>query len=186
MSSRSKGWLATGYGTAIVVNAAARADMPGRLPDGPDRTAAGWSAWMSGPGQRADGGSRVHFYRKWTGAHWRLVSLVELGVPVRESRATAAAKSVIDHFAASRRRVTVVGGLPRRCASVEGNALAVCSRLGLADDHRVRDLADAIISWQRPDGGPHTPEVVDWGRSGPNEMITLNALRVLRATGRLS
>jgi hypothetical protein len=23
-------------------------------------------------------------------------------------------------------------------------------------------------------------EVVDWGRRGPNEMITLNALRVLR------
>jgi hypothetical protein len=28
-------------------------------------------------------------------------------------------------------------------------------------------------------------ELVDWGRSGPNELITLNALRVLRAGGRL-
>jgi hypothetical protein len=28
-------------------------------------------------------------------------------------------------------------------------------------------------------------ESVDWGRSGPNEMISLNALRVLRAAGRL-
>jgi hypothetical protein len=28
-------------------------------------------------------------------------------------------------------------------------------------------------------------EVVDWGRSGPNEMLTLNALRVLRAAARL-
>ena len=28
-------------------------------------------------------------------------------------------------------------------------------------------------------------EVVDWGRSGPIDMITLNALRVLRAAGRL-
>lgn len=28
-------------------------------------------------------------------------------------------------------------------------------------------------------------EVVDWGQSGPNEMITLNALRVLKAAGRL-
>jgi hypothetical protein len=25
--------------------------------------------------------------------------------------------------------------------------------------------------------------VVDWGRSGPNEMLTLNALRVLKAAG---
>jgi hypothetical protein len=27
--------------------------------------------------------------------------------------------------------------------------------------------------------------VVDWGRRGPNETITLNALRVLKAAGRL-
>ena len=27
-------------------------------------------------------------------------------------------------------------------------------------------------------------EIVDWGRSGPNEFITLNALRVLKAAGR--
>lgn len=29
-------------------------------------------------------------------------------------------------------------------------------------------------------------DVVDWGRQGPNQMITLNALRVLRAAGRFS
>lgn len=34
-------------------------------------------------GQRADGGFGVHPYGKWQGAHWRLVSLVELSVPVR-------------------------------------------------------------------------------------------------------
>jgi hypothetical protein len=28
-------------------------------------------------------------------------------------------------------------------------------------------------------------EVVDWGRNGPNEMLTLNALRVLKSAGRL-
>jgi hypothetical protein len=33
------------------------------------------------PGQCRDGGFGVHPYRKWTGAHWRLVSLVELGIP---------------------------------------------------------------------------------------------------------
>jgi hypothetical protein len=32
-------------------------------------------------GQRADGGFGVHPYQKWTGAHWRLVSHVELGIP---------------------------------------------------------------------------------------------------------
>jgi hypothetical protein len=37
-------------------------------------------------GQHADGGFGVHPYRKWTGAHWRLISLVELAIP-RWSRA---------------------------------------------------------------------------------------------------
>ena len=37
-------------------------------------------------------------------------------------------------------------------------------------------------------GGPAdaaNTEVVDWGDHGPNEMITLNALRVLNASGRI-
>ncbi len=254
----------------------------------------------------------MHFYRKWTGAHWRLVSLAELGIPALEPRALAAAESLLAHFGPTRRRVTVIDGLARRCASVDGNVLAVCSRLGLAGDPRVQDLASSSISWQWPDGGwncdrsatghrssfhetlatawglheyglatgenaateaayraaelflqhrlfperahrrghqpsgrlaprypPYwhyevlqalvvlsrmgkvgderasegldemergplpdgrwqargswwkfgagsvTPEIVDWGRDGPNEMITLNALRVLRAAGRL-
>ncbi len=263
-------------------------------------------------GQHADGGFGVHPYRKWTGAHWRLISLVELAIPPLEPRAVAAAGQVLAYLARGRRHVVVTGGLARRCASVEGNALAVCCRLGLAGDPRVRSLAEALINWQWPDGGwncdaaatgrrssfheslapawglyeygqatgepaatdaagraaelflehrlfrslatgevinrkwlaPHyppywhhdilqallvlsrmgrardpragdaldelerrrlpdgrwrpggcwwnppasaaTPEVVDWGRSGPNEMITLNVLRILRAAGRLT
>jgi hypothetical protein len=42
-------------------------------------------------GQQSDGGFGVRPYRKWTGAHWRLVSLVELAIPPREPRAVAAA-----------------------------------------------------------------------------------------------
>jgi len=42
-------------------------------------------------GQRRDGGFGVHPYSKWTGAHWRLVSLVELGVPATDAKARAAA-----------------------------------------------------------------------------------------------
>ena len=33
--------------------------------------------------------------RKWGGAHWRLVSLVELGVPAGEPRCLAAAETVL-------------------------------------------------------------------------------------------
>ena len=263
-------------------------------------------------GQQPDGGFGVHPYRKWTGAHWRLVSLVELAVLAREPRAAATAGHVLAWLASPGLRVPRIGGLARTHASIEGNALAACCRLGLAADPRVRSLAASLIAWQWPDGGwncdpaatgrrssfheslapawglheygqatgdptatdaasraaglfldhrlfrsqatgqlihrawltPHyppywhydilqallvlsrmgragdlragdaldelerrrladgrwqpggcwwkppgstvTPEVVDWGRSGPNEMITLNALRVLKAAGRLT
>jgi hypothetical protein len=263
-------------------------------------------------GQRPGGGFGVHPYRKWTGAHWRLVSLAELAIPPGEPRAVAAAGHVLAWLASPGRRIRWIGGLARAHASIEGNALAACCRLGLAADPRVRSLAASLIAWQWPDGGwncdpaatgrrssfheslapawglheygqatgdpaakdaasraaglflahrlfrsqatgqvihhpwlalhypPYwhydilqallilsrmgkvsdprasdaldelerrrlpdgrwqpggrwwkppgstvTPEVVDWGRSGPNEMITLNALRALKAAGRLT
>jgi hypothetical protein len=106
-------------------------------------------------GQRPDGGFGVHPYSKWIGAHWRLVSLVELAVPAGEPRAVAAAGTVLDWLTGDRHRrgVKTVDGLTRRCASQEGNALAVCCRLGLADDARVELLARSLAEWQWPDGG---------------------------------
>ena len=47
----------------------------------------------------------------------------------------------------------MIDGLTRRCASQEGNALAVCCRLGMADDPRVQLLARSLVEWQWPDGG---------------------------------
>ncbi len=71
--------------------------------------------------------------------------------------------------------------------------------MGKAADPRAGDALDELERrrlrdgrwpaggcWWKPPGSTITPEVVDWGRSGPNEMITLNALRVLRAAGRLT
>jgi hypothetical protein len=119
-------------------------------------------AILSGPlvrgllrGQLPDGGFGGHPYKKWGGAHWRLVSLVELGVPPREPGAAAAAETVLAWLtgAGHRRGVKVIGGLARRCASQEGNALAVCCRLGLAADPRVAQLARSLVEWQWPDGG---------------------------------
>ncbi len=103
-------------------------------------------------GQQPDGGFGVSFYRKWTGAHWRLVSLVELAIPALEPRAVAAADSVLARLGRLR-PVPVVDGLPRSHASIHGNALAACSRLGLAADPRVATLAGQIMTWQWPDGG---------------------------------
>jgi hypothetical protein len=98
---------------------------------------------------------RTHPYKKWEGAHWRLVSLVELGIPAGEPRAIAAANTVLDWLTGPghRRGIKVIAGLTRTCASKEGNALAVCSRLGLADDARVELLARSLVEWQWPDGG---------------------------------
>lgn len=106
-------------------------------------------------GQQPDGGFGVHPYQKWTGAHWRLVSLVELGIPADHKRARAAADQVLRWLTgeAHRRAIQCINGLTRRCASQEGNALAVCSRLGLADDARVKFLAHSLLEWQWPDGG---------------------------------
>ena len=118
-------------------------------------------AILSGPivralldGQQPDGGFGSHPYKKWTGAHWRLVSLVELGVPAGPP-ALAAAETVLDWLTGKghRRAIEVVDGLVRRCASQEGNALAVCCRLGMTGDARVELLARSLAEWQWPDGG---------------------------------
>jgi hypothetical protein len=105
-------------------------------------------------GQRRDGGFGVHPYAKWSGAHWRLVSLVELEAPADE-RLRRAAETVLEWLTGPghRRGVRTVAGLVRRCASQEGNALAVCSRLGMAEDERVELLARSLVEWQWPDGG---------------------------------
>jgi hypothetical protein len=98
---------------------------------------------------------RVHPYTKWVGAHWRLVSLIELDVPVEDPRLSPLVDHVLTWLTAPGRLsgVPEVAGRTRRCASQEGNALAVCSRLGLAGDERVRMLAESLVSWQWPDGG---------------------------------
>ena len=106
-------------------------------------------------GQRAGGGFGVNVHGKWGGAHWRLVSLVELGVPAGEPRCMAAAETVLAWLTGKSHRAAVkaIGGLVRRCTSQEGNALAVCCRLGLAEEPRVRLLAESLVEWQWPDGG---------------------------------
>jgi hypothetical protein len=134
----------------------------GRSPRGRQARAAAGKV-LQGPklrallaGQRQDGGFGVHPYKKWTGAHWRLVSMVDLAIPPGEPRALAAAETVLHWLgraAADPSHAREVAGRIRRCASQEGNALRVCSRLGLAADERVGRLAERLIGWQWPDGG---------------------------------
>ncbi|MET4591579.1 hypothetical protein [Arthrobacter sp. 754] len=124
--------------------------------------------WTNGPvtggtivssllsGQEPDGSFGVHPYRKWTGAHWRLVSLVDLGITEEDAPSLLqAAGTVLDwlHSDQHRSQIRSIDGLTRRCASQEGNALYVCSRLGMAEDPRVTQLAHDLLTWQWPDGG---------------------------------
>lgn len=95
---------------------------------------------------------RGHPYgNKWKGSHWRLVSLVELGV-----KPQPALKPLLDAeiqwISASSERV-VIAGLERRHASMEGNALAVLTRLGLARDPAAVRARTRILESQWPDGG---------------------------------
>lgn len=125
-------------------------------------------------GQEASGGFGGHAYDKWGGAHWRLISLVELGIPAGEPRAVAAADTVLTWLtgAAHRRNVPVIEGLARRCGSQEGNALAVASRLGLAgSDPRVAVLAESLVGWQWPDGGWNCDRTPSAHRSSFNETL---------------
>jgi len=100
-------------------------------------------------------GSDIHPYTKWMGIHWRLVSLVELGISPGEPRALAAVEDELTWLTGHehRSRIPTIDGRARRCASQEGNALAACSRLGLAQDPRVKLLAESLVTWQWPDGG---------------------------------
>lgn len=79
------------------------------------------------------------------------------------------------------------------------SALLLIARVGRASDPRAADALTLLESGRRPDGrwnataqwwrppdSPITPDVVNWGHAGqPNLMVTLNALRVLSAAGRV-
>jgi hypothetical protein len=106
-------------------------------------------------GQQPNGGFGANWYSKWKGAHWRLVSLVELGVPPGEPSCLAAYETILSSLTghSHRANVPLLEGRYRRCGSQEGNALAVAVRLGLAADSRVQLLAESLVAWQWPDGG---------------------------------
>jgi hypothetical protein len=130
---------------------------------------------LEGPIVRAllDADLDLHPYQKWRGAHWRLVSLVELGVRSGEERALAGVEQVLGWLtgASHRSRIQTIDGLVRRCASQEGNALAVCCWLGLAEDERVQLLAESLIEWQWPDGGWNCDKRATGRRSSFNESL---------------
>lgn len=166
-------WLLTSREPAI--RGMARRDLLGeRHPSDLDQVLEGPIVRKLLAGQTADGGLGGHPYRKWTGAHWRLVSLIELEVPKGEPRAMAALETVLA-WLTGRGRLSryrpAADGLIRSDASMEGNALAVACRLGLAADRRVADLAEALMRWQWPDGGWNCDRRASGRRSSFHESL---------------
>jgi hypothetical protein len=77
--------------------------------------------------------------------------------------------------------------------------LWVLARLDKVSDPRAAEALDILEGKRRSDGTWHSDgywwkppgssgsnvEVVDWGRGGPNEWVTLRALRILKAANRV-
>ena len=105
--------------------------------------------------QKPDGGFGGHPYHKWTGVHWRLVSLVELGVPAGAAPVMAALNRDLDWIIRDGAPLTRmrIEGVQRFHGSIYGNPLACAVRLGLAKDDRVGRIAAWLLETQWPDGG---------------------------------
>ncbi|HEU4971712.1 MAG TPA: hypothetical protein VFT35_07335 [Gaiellaceae bacterium] len=99
----------------------------------------------------------VQAYSKWGGAFWRLISLVDLGVPEGHPGAVAAAETALRWASSPRRLAEIhrrrIDGRVRRCASQEGQVLRCCLAIGLRGDPRLDTLAESLVDTQWPDGG---------------------------------
>jgi hypothetical protein len=108
-------------------------------------------------------------YYKFTGAHWILSLLADLGYPPGDTSLNPLRDQVQNLWLSpahvqegqcdtrsavykTKVGVPIMQGRARRCGSQEGNALYSILALGLADD-RTEQLAANLLRWQWPDGG---------------------------------
>jgi hypothetical protein len=120
-----------------------------------------WVAPLLAGRRRDDGdsGELVHTYAKWTGSHWRLFALAELGVTAETPGAPAAIHEAFEQelawlaSPARKRRLKPIQGRYRNCSSQEGAGLWAAVQLGLGDDPRLVSVAERLIEIQWPDGG---------------------------------
>jgi hypothetical protein len=107
-------------------------------------------------------------YAKWSGAHWILSALADIGYPPGDPDLQPMFGQVLDCWldrryfrdvgvqtneeVRHRQAVPVIQGRHRRCASQQGNALRYLTALGCTDG-RVGMLAERLLHWQWPDGG---------------------------------
>jgi len=95
-----------------------------------------------------------HAYRKWTGSHWTLSLLADLGYPAGDASLRPLMEETYNAWLGPyhQEHIRLIAGRTRRCASQEGNAVWSSLRLGLADE-RTSELVSRLLQWQWPDGG---------------------------------
>ena len=134
-----------------------------------------------------DGRIEGSVYAKFTGAHWVLADLADIGyppgdaslVPLRDQvyerwlAAEHTRERTVDREAARYKSgpgVPIIDGRARRHASQEGNALYATLVLGLADE-RADQLTANLIRWQWPDGGWNCDRKTAAGTSSFHETL---------------
>jgi hypothetical protein len=112
-----------------------------------------------------------HPYHKWTGTHWRLVEVADSGVTVDRKRLEPAVRTELAWLVPGLApdRVLRVAGRARRHGSIEGNAVYALCRLGFVDHPGTRQLVQALLVWQWPDGGWNCDRHPDAWRSSFHE-----------------
>lgn len=102
----------------------------------------------------ADGTVPHGVYKKWSGPHWILSALADLGYPAGDPTLAPLVDQVCNCWLSPRHveAVQVIQGRARRCGSQEGNTLYALLKLGF-DDERADRLAANLLWWQWPDGG---------------------------------
>jgi len=109
-----------------------------------------------------------HPYKKWTGAHWIIATLADIGYPEGDNKLLPVVNQVLDYWlspvftnekicdvptpAYKDKAVPIINGRARRCASQQSNALFAALSLGFSSE-KTDHLVDLLLKWQWPDGG---------------------------------
>lgn len=108
-----------------------------------------------------------HAYKKWSGAHWVLATLADIGYPEDKSLSPIVEQVITTWLQPQYtesvvmkkpipcykdKAVPIINGRARRCGSQQSNALYAALTLGF-NDERTDRLAELLMKWQWPDGG---------------------------------
>lgn len=107
-------------------------------------------------------------YDKWQGAHWILLSLVDLGYSNEDKSLNPIIKQVVRAWLAPRyfkafevktkkdvykyKGIPIMNGRYRVCASIQANALYTALKFGYINEYTDK-LAERLMLWQWEDGG---------------------------------